>query len=515
MERKSGVLDTVVIGQDDQNELHVQAAIVGGRRQVDIRIWKRSPTGFAPSRSALTVEAVDLDALQEGIAELLEASHGGEQVARVVWDKDEGRRLRAETEPFGTRYLARFGFWQRVRDTWRPADDGLVIGAEHLERLQDILTRFRPKLSSPPPPEPEEDDLERETLRRWPLPGADWITVEGERVAFHPRGIRIAGVLEETDDGNALVLHQWRRVGSLWIPEDVHLTLDLTDLDRVLATLRAMLDVEEEQAAAGEQLACSDGSTIWARTRVLDGRKLFCLDLLKPPTSDVALGYEPRLSMPAEYLPRFGRMLAQCAAGLLGRLSEEERNRLREHKELEEPVELAEALAETNVEDPSLNGGQAGSDRATEEVEAGESDPLDEFAQAEDESAAEAEPQPRGTPLSDLKLGRHIVFLRLEPEEHMLYLNWEDRWIRLPLSNLDEFLANLRDLYYETLRGKRGRTIEVGGVVISVQHHGFTNFIVLEQESDGRKTELSFPAGEVPIFLNGATASGAMARTSL
>src|SRR5579872_2729422 len=55
MERKSGVLDTVVIGQDDQTELHVQAAIVGGRRQVDIRIWKRGPTGFAPSRSALTV----------------------------------------------------------------------------------------------------------------------------------------------------------------------------------------------------------------------------------------------------------------------------------------------------------------------------------------------------------------------------------------------------------------------------------------------------------------------------
>jgi len=99
MERISSVPDPVVIGQDDQSEVHVQPAVQSGRRQLDIRVWHRGTAGMAPSRTGFTLEAVDLTALQEGIAELLQASDGARRVARVVWDSEGGRRLRAETEP--------------------------------------------------------------------------------------------------------------------------------------------------------------------------------------------------------------------------------------------------------------------------------------------------------------------------------------------------------------------------------------------------------------------------------
>src|SRR5437660_6250443 len=140
--------DPVVIGQDAGTEVHVQAVTHSVKPQLDIRLWRRGPNGFAPSGTGLSLTRADLDKLRDGISELLGVSKGGRQVARVVWEIEPDRRLRAEIEPFGTRFVARLGLWQRVRNTWRPADDGLVLAADRLEPLQEVLGRFRPWIES-------------------------------------------------------------------------------------------------------------------------------------------------------------------------------------------------------------------------------------------------------------------------------------------------------------------------------------------------------------------------------
>jgi hypothetical protein len=44
-------------------------------------------------------------------------------------------------------------------------------------------------------------------------------------------------------------------------------------------------------------------------------------------------------------------------------------------------------------------------------------------------------------------------------------------------------------------------------VTIKVEHHGTELCCVLQQEIDGEVTALSFPASEVPQFLNAALAA--------
>src|SRR5919202_6929100 len=106
MEARAGTPDALVIGQDEDTEIRVQPVTQGGIRHLDVRIWRRGPSGFAPTRDALMLDRSDLEAVRQGIVELLEASESGRQVARIVLDSGAGRRLRAETEPFGTRYVA-------------------------------------------------------------------------------------------------------------------------------------------------------------------------------------------------------------------------------------------------------------------------------------------------------------------------------------------------------------------------------------------------------------------------
>src|SRR5919199_3943568 len=149
MEVPSGTPDPLVISQDEDTEIRVQPATQGGARHLDIRIWKRGPSGFTPTRDALMLDRADLEAVRQGIDELLEASDGGTQVARIVLDSGDGRRLRAETEPFGTRYVARFGFWQRGRDSWHPDGDGIVLSADRLSPLQTDLARYASWLEEP------------------------------------------------------------------------------------------------------------------------------------------------------------------------------------------------------------------------------------------------------------------------------------------------------------------------------------------------------------------------------
>jgi len=353
MELKSGVPDAVVIRQDDQSEIHVQAVVQSGRRHVDTRTWRRGPAGFAPGRSGLTLNAADLEALRQGITELLEASDGGTSVARIVWDDDHGRRLRAEIEPFGTRYVARLGFWQRVRDTWRPADDGVILSADRLLALQDTLEGFRLWIS-----ERQDVDLPPPAMRRpgafgmavgapvdpWPPAGPDWLTVEPDRVAFHPRGVRITCTLQEQDARHQLTLCQWRRQDSLWIPEPVTLALTIIDLDCLLLALLRLAERQEQgEDDAAEDSTCLDGSTV--RARITGGPEadrrepvkddqgaLFRVERQPPTDADPPPLFELCLSLPAAHLRLLGRALTQSWAMLVGWLSETEREELRDYQ---------------------------------------------------------------------------------------------------------------------------------------------------------------------------------------
>ncbi len=81
--------------------------------------------------------------------------------------------------------------------------------------------------------------------------------------------------------------------------------------------------------------------------------------------------------------------------------------------------------------------------------------------------------------------------------------------MELLVDDLEDLLADVRSLYYDALRGRRGRALSVGQypiVTISVQNRGAQLCCVLQQETDGEITELAFPANEVPAFLNMARA---------
>lgn len=565
-------LGPIVIAQDSQSELHIQAIVQSGRRQLDIRVWRRGPSGFAPSRSALTLELADLDALSEGIAELLEASNGGRQVARVVWDKDEGRRLRAETEPFGTRFTARFGFWQRVRDTWKPAGDGLTVAAEQLTALQDVIRTLRPRLQAPEENAPVDSEtvLRQEGLRRWPNPGADWLTAEPaarfpsptgqpqvpERLTFHPRGVRITAVVEERDHEHLLVLCQWRREESLWTPEDQTLALAVPELDVLLAQLRQLADQKRPLDVPTEPIPCRDGnlvridaagdslqiqrSTNTTFDEAPDGASLESGEMRAAPDSalrDVGAeqttepaDYLTYLSVPIEYLPRLGRVLAQGGMMLIFNLSEAERANLqREDSPAIAPAIEADAILLPLEPPAEWHAGEISSDAhhaigatewAPDLLPGGIAPPLDE-ADTEITSSTssqqlqelpEAVPEPpirRLSPLGEVQLGRHLVFLYLQEEhDRHLSLQWDGYSLQIPVAEIQHTLDALRDLYYDALRGRRGQVAVPGADLhLSVHNQGSASFVALEGEYEGKIHRLSIPTGQVPSFLNaGSTA---------
>lgn len=493
-----------IIGQDEQTELHVQPMIQGGRRHLDIRVWRRGPTGFSPSRSALTLNQDDLTALVRGISELLEASNDGKQVARVVWDTQEGRRLRAETEPFGTRFQARLGFWQRVRDTWRPVSDGLVLSADRLRPLQKVIQTFQPHLEEPPSDEPEHVSpaLQEEALRRWPAPGADWLTAEPHRVTLHPRGLRITGTVEEVDESHVLVLRQWHRQDSLWLPHEEALTLTILELDMLLSYLS---DLVESQQEGRHEMAAGEGVTIQIVLEGADEARMLCIDTRQDEDE-----FRSRLRVPEQEVLRLGRMLGQCGVLLVTSLSRQEREELREHEERPGALEIDEALL--FPPEPEV----------PEEQEADESEPIEEMLAAtgaedvldtevaepdlDEDAATGTEPQPSA--VGEVKLGTHRVTLwRYEQPHRTLGLQWEGWALHLPIEHASAIFAGLRGLYYEALRGRRGHVITVGttpAVHMSVHNRGSETFLALENEMDGNIIRLSFPASEVPVFLERA-----------
>lgn len=487
MEGKTSAPDAVVIAQDDETNLRIQAMLQGGRRHVDIRIWRRGPTGFSPSRTGVVVRAPDLDALQQGIRELLEASHDGQQVARVVWDSEDGRRLRAELEPFGTRFLARLGFWQRARDSWHPAGEDLVFAADRLRVVQRILDQFRPWLSEETPVEQPTQELEvppeRNGPDRWPAPGADWLTVENERVALHPRGYRITGSVAEGDGVHRVVLRQWKRQDSLWLPKPASLSLTALDLDKLLVTLAEVIDGREgDGGEVGGTVPLSDGSTL----QVEVGSDGTPLRFIKPPAE------EPCLLLPDGSAGKFGRLLVESWSLLIRTLSD------RERQDLEAEDHVLEIPIEPSAE-PELPAMLIGTNDTNLEA-------LSQPAEDEDRVAEESE---QAIPLGEFHMGHHRVALTLQ-DRSRLRLAWEERWIDIPVQELEALLEQLRKLYYDALRGYRGGAVlldEPSSLTANVQNIGMSLYCTLQTGRDGKTTSLSFPASEVPAFLDAAGAA--------
>lgn len=492
MEATSRALDPVVIGQDEGSELHVQPVLQSGRRQIDIRLWRRGPSGFAPSRNALTVDGTDLAALYEGISELLQASHEGRRIARVVWDRDEGRRLRAETEPFGTRFMARLGFWQRVRDTWRPADDGLVIAAHLLRPLLEVLSAMRARFLEaaetdlPPPLVP----FVAEHEHRWPVPGADWITLEPDRIAFHPRGVRITAAVSAAGETPRLVLRQWRRQESVWLPEGRELSLTLQDVDALLAHLHQdPIDLNPVPREGYPSI----------RLR---------LDVERAPVSLVVeeeehSAFVSRLSVPSEYLPRVGRLLAQCGALLVMHLSLEERAALLSRPEgpvvsaeiVDDALAIVEPEPKPEAEPPPL------------------ARPPDPEPEPEPAEPTPTEPERRVASLGEIQLSQQVIGFNtylLEGQPLYLALHWDGGTLAIPIGHVARMLEDLRGLYYEALRGRRGHVSTVPGspaTHMSIHSHDAGIYVMLDQESGDRMVTLLFPVREVPTFLNAADAA--------
>jgi hypothetical protein len=525
--------EPVIIEQDEGSEIHIQAATQSGSRQLDIRVWRRGPAGFAPSRNALTIQYSDVPAMRDGMQQLIEESAGGTQAVRIVLEKQEGRRLRAETEPFGTRYLAKLVFWQRVRDSWRPVDDGLMIAADRVDAIRTIMERFVPWLEAGVDSEGEGtgDALQHHIAHRWPNPGADWLSVEPGKLIFHPRGVRVTCTVREHEGAHLLRLHQWRREESIWVPANCSIDLDIVQLDTILNRIREIDTgtVPESSASRSEEreqirVAAPDSATLTIQHRTFDEDRSTCT-----------------ISIPREEMSRFGRALLQSGSILARSLSPEERTRLEEMQEARHAVAEYEAeatpdssLSTSGVADSTGAGHTSIRDMILNTIATPTAPPRhqererprrhdvpptydeqdeDEF-QAE-EPSEEFEPfvelEPSYVPVQDIQLDHHRVHISVRPgEDGRLSLQWSGKSIALPVSRLDELVSDLRDLYYNALRGRRGLPITVAmepPVTISVLHHGAQLYFALAQETEGSGTHLSFPANEVPVFLDAARAA--------
>lgn len=468
--------EAVIIGQDEGTEIRVQALVQSGRRRLDLRVWRRGPSGFAPSRSGLILNVADLDALRESIDDLLRASHGGTEVARIVWD-DDGRRLHAEIAPFGAHHVARFAFWQRSRNTWHAVDDGLVVSADRLYFLQQTLPRFRPWLAFPGGEgQQDADDAAREGSGHWPPTGADWLTVGAAQVAFHPRSIRITATLLPDADEPRVRLNQWRKDESLWVPTDRAVDLDAPAIEALLVALEA-LDSDRAHDGGTRHDIVIDEIVLRLR-RISDGE--LCLER----RDDVAESFEVILMVPTDHLVRFGRFLLQSWSLLADRLAEQAWA-----EPDEEPIILAEYAA---TDEAMRAGGNAADVGETGLNQAG--------------VELEEEPEPvEVVPLGAATVGDHrLVFSRhgTSPED-TFFVEWEDRSLEIPTQYCGEIVAGLRELYYDALVGHRHMLVrEEVGIRVGVHNQGPALALVVEQGRGSDMCALTIPASAVPTFLD-------------
>jgi hypothetical protein len=524
MEEAPTASDPVVIKQDDSTEIHLQTAIQSGARHIDVRVWRRGPAGFAPSRNALTVSPGDLDATRDGIRRLLQESGGGTRAVRIVLEKEDGRRLRAETEPFGTKYLAKLVFWQRVRDSWRPVDDGLIVTADQLQPMLETMETFSGWLQTEDEAVDDHLPLQHHVSHPWPNPGSDWMTMDPGKIVFHPRGIRISCVVEEREGKHYLALRKWKREHTLWIPEDCALDLDMVQLDATLSRIREIDCGDLDEYPEAEQQAtvhvAADGDSV----------------IISPVGGDDSA--RCTISVPVSETARLGRALLQGGSMLARSLTPDERVRLAEMKEAspavskyeaEVPVTDARPLTPTpgsssgypSIRDMILStlATPLGSSRETgDESPSGSRSQREQHAERLESAPEEAEAEdnffelePGYVPVQEIRLDHHRVHISVRPgDEGRLSLQWSGKSIGLPVDRLVELISDLRDLYYDSLRGRRGRPITVETqppVTISVLHHGTQLYFALAQETEGSGTHLSFPVSEVPIFLDAARAA--------
>ncbi|GAC1512933.1 MAG: hypothetical protein NVS2B16_16690 [Chloroflexota bacterium] len=491
----------------------------------------------------MIVDAGKSDALEHGIEELLQASDGGRQVARVVWDDEHGRRLRAEVEPFGTRFVARLAFWQRARNTWRPADDGLLLSANRLVELRGVLRDFRPWLRDPDVHAALAGVIaaQQDLVHHWPVPGADWLTVETSHIAFHPRGVRITCTVSRQDDRPVVLLHQWRRDESLWLPDPAGLTFDRAGLDDCLRILAQLTESDDPQALRTPQtLSLADDSS--ARVSVSgDDNPQLCFDQhVIPEGADP--GFEHRLSLPLEYAPRFGRALALSWSLLAALASAEERGDLVQSDALSDPAPHnypnaanAPSRAETprpvapdsppaQEHTPPENDVDAGAGTPTMAVDPASTAAVEPFraegqvrqtpqaAQTPDGVADQPAEPPLYVRLHTITLGPHRVALSLQGSRDRpdLTLAWSEHALHISLDALKDLLVEMRALYYDALRGRRGGMLVVGdtpATTIDIDNHGTRLYCRFSQRSGDDSFSLVFPASEVPLFLDAAEAA--------
>jgi hypothetical protein len=111
-----------------------------------------------------------------------------------------------------------------------------------------------------------------------------------------------------------------------------------------------------------------------------------------------------------------------------------------------------------------------------------------------------AEPEPAH--VGDIEVGSRRLALDLRGPEarRLLCLSWDGGSIRLPTAGLEDMLTDVRALYYDALRGVRGRSLSVEDppVEIALLSRGTELQIEFRDGSDS----LSFPAREIPAFLN-------------
>jgi hypothetical protein len=103
-----------------------------------------------------------------------------------------------------------------------------------------------------------------------------------------------------------------------------------------------------------------------------------------------------------------------------------------------------------------------------------------------------------------------VTFTLMTGKETALRLAWGDHAMSLPADRLGSFAADLRALYYDALRGRRGRPLAVNAdqpVTVSIDNEGAQLYCTLQTGEAGDRTRLHFPATQVPVFLDATQAA--------
>jgi hypothetical protein len=111
-------------------------------------------------------------------------------------------------------------------------------------------------------------------------------------------------------------------------------------------------------------------------------------------------------------------------------------------------------------------------------------------------------PEPVPEHITDVQIGSVPIRLDLAGSEahRHLRLSWTEGSLGFPLATLDSLLSDIRSLYYDALRGMRGRTVAVGDAPIDVALHSHQPTLYVEFR--GPEGTLAFPTSEIPAFLN-------------